>query len=159
MPAPYDGGCSCGLIRYHLADEPLTLCACHCTDCQRLTGSAFALSMIVLKSGLHLLQGEPRVYAVTLSDGRELREKFCGECSTRLWGEPPKFHQIVVIRPGTLDDTTWLRPIGHIWTRSAQPWVSIPKDTVNFEGQPDDPMVLINAWRDRATRERSPTGG
>jgi len=59
MPAPYDGGCLCGLIRYRLTDEPLTLCTCHCTDCQRLTGSAFALSMIVLKSGLHLLQGEP----------------------------------------------------------------------------------------------------
>ena len=115
--------------------------------------------MIVLKSGLHLLQGEPRVYAVTLSDGRELREKFCGECSTRLWGEPPKFHQIVVIRPGTLDDTTWLRPIGHIWTRSAQPWVSIPNDTLNFERQPENTMVLIKAWQDRATRERSPAGG
>jgi len=87
-----------------------------------------------------------------------LREKFCGECSTRLWGEPPKFHQIVVIRPGTLDDTTWLRPIGHIWTRSAQPWVSIPNDTLNFERQPDDTMVLVKAWQDRATRERSAGG-
>ena len=158
MPAPYHGGCLCGIIRYRVADEPLTLYVCHCTDCQRRTGSAYALSMVVLKSALELLQGDPRAYAVT-SGGVQRRGKFCAECSTRLWGEPLKFPQVVVVQPGTLDDTTWLHPIGHIWTRSAQPWVSIPKDTVNFEGQPDDPMVLINAWRDRATRERSPTGG
>ncbi len=159
MPAPYHGGCLCGAIRYRLTGEPLTLYACHCTDCQRLTGSAFALSMIVLKSELHLVKGAPRAYAVTFPDGREWRGKFCGECSTRLWGEPPKFPQIVVVRPGTLDDTTWLRPIGHIWTQSAQPWVSIPNDTLNFERQPGDRMLLIKAWQDRTARERSPAGG
>ena len=156
MPAPYDGGCLCGSIRYRLTDEPLTLYACHCTDCQRRTGSAFALSMVVFKSGLHLLRGEPREYVVTLSDGRQKHGKFCGECSTRLWGEPAKFPEVVVVQPGALDDTTWLHPIGHIWTRSAQPWISIPKDALNFEEQPDDPMVLINAWRDRGTRQRCP---
>jgi len=159
MPAPYHGGCLCGLIRYRLTEEPLTLYACHCTDCQRGTGSAFALSMIVFKSALELRQGDPRTYAVTLSDGRQKHGKFCGECGTRLWGEPPKFPLVVVVQPGTLDDTTSLHPIGHIWTRSAQPWISIPKDTLNFETQPDDPMVLINAWQELATRERSPAGG
>ncbi len=157
MAAPYEGGCLCGLTRYRLTDEPLTLYACHCTDCQRRTGSAFALSMVVLKTALQLLQGDPRAYAVT-TDGIQRRGRFCGECSTRLWGEPPKLPQIVVVQPGTLDDTTWLRPIGHIWTRSRQPWVSIPNDTVNFERQPDDPMVMVKAWQDRATRER-PAGG
>ena len=159
MPAPYHGDCLCGLIRYRLTDEPLTLYACHCTDCQRRTGSAFALSMPVFKSGLDLLKGEPRTYAVTLSDGRQKHGTFCGECGTRLWGEPPKFPQVVVVQPGTLDDTTWLQAIGHIWTRSAQPWISIPKDTVNFEGQPEDPMVLINAWRDRSRLSRPPARG
>src|SRR5881296_736407 len=88
----------------------------------------------------------------TVPAGLQKNGRFCGECSTRLWGEPLKFPQVVVLQPGTLDDTSWLHPIGHIWTRSAQPWISIPKDTLNFEGQPEDPMVLINAWRDRTTR-------
>src|SRR5437870_5253450 len=108
MPAPYHGGCLCGLIRYRLTDEPLTLYACHCTDCQRRTGSAFALSMPVFKSGLDLLKGEPRTYAVTLSDGRQKHGTFCGECGTRLWGEPPKFPKSssfspapLMIRPGS----------------------------------------------------------
>ena len=149
MPAPYDGGCFCGAIRYRVADEPLTLYACHCTDCQRQSGTSFGLSMIVLRETLALRQGEPRAFTVTTADGREKRGRFCGQCGTRLWGEPPRFPQVVVMRPGTLDDTSWLRPIGHIWTRSAQPWVSIPHTPFNFEGQPDDPMTLINAWRDR----------
>jgi hypothetical protein len=125
MPAPYDGGCLCGLIRYRLADEPITLYVCHCTECQRRTGSAFALSMVAFKSALELLQGDPRTFAVT--SGRIQRcGKFCVECSTRLWNEPPR--------------------------------VSIPNDTLNFEQQPDDPMVMVKAWQDRATRER-PAGG
>jgi len=158
MPAPYHGGCLCGLIRYRVTDEPLTLYACHCTDCQRRTGSAFALSMVVPKGALELLRGEPRRYAVTSSDGRQKNGRFCGECSTRLWGEPLKFPQVAVLQPGTLDDTSWLWPIGHIWTRSAQPLISIPKDTLNFEGQPEDPLVPINAWRDRSIGGR-PAGG
>ena len=110
------------------------------------------------KGALELLRGEPRRYAVTSSDGRQKNGRFCGECSTRLWGEPLKFPQVAVLQPGTLDDTSWLWPIGHIWTRSAQPWISIPKDTLNFEGQPEDPLVPINAWRDRSIGGR-PAGG
>jgi hypothetical protein len=150
MPAPYSGGCLCGLIRYRLADEPLTLYACHCTDCQRQSGSSFGLSMIVSRTALDLLQGEPRHHEVTLADGRQKNGTFCGVCATRIWSEPVKFPQVVNVEPGTLDDTSWLRPIAHIWTRSAQPWVAIPPGTLTFEGQPTDPMALINAWWDRS---------
>ena len=149
MPAPYEGGCFCGAIRYRLNGEPLTLYVCHCTDCQRQTGSGFALSMFVSRSALDVTKGEPRAYAVTTSEGLRKHGKFCAECSTRLWGEPPKFPQVVVMRPGTLDDTTWLRPIAHIWTRSAQPWITIPKDALTFEGQPEDPLALVNAWHQK----------
>jgi hypothetical protein len=151
MPAPYTGGCLCGDIRYRLTDEPLTLYACHCTDCQRESGSSFGLSMIVSRTALDLLQGEPQRYAVTLADGRQKHGTYCGGCATRLWGEPVKFPQVVNVEPGTLDDTTWLRPVAHIWTRSAQPWVLIPPGTLTFEAQPVDPMALINAWWERPT--------
>lgn len=148
------GGCLCGQIRYRLSAEPLTLYACHCTDCQRLTGASFALSMVVLKASVTLLRGEPQRYALTLPDGREKHSTFCGRCSTRLWGEPAKLRDVVILRPGTLDDTSWVWPIAHIWTRSAQPWIVIPPDAINIPGQPDDPMLLVNAWREQhgATR-------
>jgi hypothetical protein len=56
---------------------------------------------------------------------------------------------VITLRPGGLDDTSWLQPIGHIWTRSAQPWVSIPEGTLNYEDQPQDYTALIQAWRER----------
>lgn len=152
MPAPYDGGCLCGRVRYRLTDEPLTLYACHCTDCQRRTGTAFALSMVVTRSSLELVKGDPQSYAIEMPDGRPKGGRFCAACSAHLWGEPRNFPQLVVIQPGTLDDTSWLRPIGHIWTRSAQPWLSLPEGSLNFPGQPEDMMVLVNAWLGRAGR-------
>ena len=84
-----------------------------------------------------------------MSDGREKAGRFCAECSGQLWGEPVNFPQLAVIQPGTLDDTSWLRPIGHIWTGSAQPWVPLPEGPLNFPGQPEDMMVLVNAWLTR----------
>ena len=94
--------------------------------------------MVVTRSALELLRGETRYYRVTMPDGREKAGRFCAECSGQLWGEPLNFPQLAVIQPGTLDDTNWLRPIGHIWTGSAQPWVSLPEGPLNFPGQPED---------------------
>ena len=158
MPAPYDGGCVCGAVRYRLGEEPLTLYACHCTDCQRHTGASFALSMIVRREAVQLLRGEPRAYVATVPGGPQRRGRFCGECATRMWGEPVRFPGILVLRPGTLDDTTWLDPVAHIWTRSAQPWVALPKGAHVFATQPDDPMALIDLWRQRRAAGRRGPG-
>ena len=148
---PQHGGCFCGDVRYTLGQDPLTLYACHCTDCQRQTGASFVLSMIVKREALELVQGEPQEYSLELADGRRKRGSFCARCSTRLWGEPVKLPGLAVLRPGTLDDTSWLHPIGHIWTRSAQPWVHIPDDTLNFSVQPerDEVAALVRAWKER----------
>lgn len=59
---------------------------------------------------------------------------------------------VVVVQPGTLDDTSWLRPVAHIWTRSAQPWFQFPSDVPLFETQPGL-GVLAKLWQ-----ERSPPG-
>jgi hypothetical protein len=67
-----------------------------------------------------------------------------------VWSEPAKFPQLINLRPGTLDDTRWVRPVGHIWTRSAQPWVRISDDTLHYEGQPADMLPMIRAWQARA---------
>ena len=112
---PKQGGCLCGEVRYRLAEDPVTLYACHCTDCQRETGASFALSMIVRDKSLAILRGAPRTYSIELADGRQKRATYCERCSTRLWG-PSSVAGLAVLQPGTLDDTSWLRPIGHIWT-------------------------------------------
>jgi len=150
VAAAREGGCLCGALRYRLAGDPLTFYVCHCTDCQAQTGSAFGLSMLVPRSVFEVLEGEPRLYEVEMPDGRIKRACYCGECGTRLWGEPVLAPAVVTLRPGTFDDPSWAAPIAHIWTRSAQAWVAIPEDTLRFEGQPEDMMVLVRAWRERA---------
>ena len=60
-----------------------------------------------------------------------------------------KFPDMVIVRPGTLDDTSWLRPVAHIWTRSAQPWIEFPKGVAQFEMQPA-PGELARLWQQRS---------
>ncbi len=149
MAAPLAGGCLCAAVRYRVDAEPLTLYACHCTDCQRRTGSACALSLVVPREALVVECGTPAPYAAALADGRTKQGRMCAACGTRLWGEPAARSRIVVVQAGTLDDTTWLRPVAHIWARSAQPWVVFPRDAAVFAGQPPEFRELIELWRAR----------
>jgi hypothetical protein len=138
-----EGGCLCGLIRYRVTGPALTLYACHCTDCQKQSGSAFGMSMMFLKTQFRLLQGTPRTLTKTfVDDGRQKFAHFCGDCGARIWVEFTKAPEVLNIKPGTLDDTRGLQPIGHIWTRSAQPWVAPALDGVCAETQPDMPEMI-----------------
>ncbi len=143
------GGCVCGAVRYELVADPVTLYACHCTDCQTETGASFALSMIVNRESLALLRGSPEPRGCRLEDGREKRSECCPRCNTSLWGVPARYPELRNLHPGTLDDTAWLEPVGHIWTRSAQPWLRLPPGVLGYEGQPDDMLPLVRAWKFR----------
>ena len=153
MSAPYRGGCLCGAIRYRVVDEPLTVYACHCTDCQRHSGASFTLTILVLRKAIELECGAPSDFSAVLTDGRTRNGKFCAKCATRLWGEPQRIAQLASLRAGTLDDTSWIKPVGHIWTRSAQTWLSLPQSTPQYAEQPQDMNVLVAAWRDRQRQD------
>jgi hypothetical protein len=149
MKPPYSGGCLCGAVRYRIVAEPETLYVCHCTDCQRRGGTAFALSLVVRREALEAT-GETNLVAVTLADGRIKQSSFCVNCATRLWGESARNPAYVIVQPGTLDDTSWLQPVAHIWTRSAQPWLQFPAGALKFETQPPETWkVLFKLWRER----------
>jgi hypothetical protein len=147
MQLPLMGGCQCKAVRYAIDAEPLTLYACHCTDCHTQSGSAFALSMVVARSALTVVQGQPKEWLRHHASGRIASCMFCGDCGTRLYHNPHANTQVTILKPGTLDDTGWLRPVGHIWTRSAQCWVDIPGDAVNYDAQPPELSRLIGAWQ------------
>jgi hypothetical protein len=146
------GGCLCGGVRYRFTGEPLAYYACHCTDCQRQTGSAFGLSMIVHREAVEVLRGEPRLFEVSMPDGRTKRGRCCPECPVRLWGEPVKLPQLLILRPGTFDDPGVHEPFGDIWTQSARPWVGFTRGP-RFEGQPKDPTALFRAWQERESAQ------
>ena len=156
MPAPYLGGCLCGAVRYRITAEPLTLYACHCTDCQALGGGAFRLCMPVPREAVDVTQGEPELFEYTPLGARTKRATRCGACSTWLWGDPQRLPQIRIVRASTLEDRRWLDPVAHIWVRSAQPWVRIPDGALRFEGQPTDLRELMRAWETRRATADAP---
>ena len=136
MGDPREGGCQCGAVRYRLEGEPVALTACHCSECQRQSGSAFGMSLIVSKDAFQLLSGEPKQFDRTADSGRSVECAFCPACGTRIYHEPTDRKDTLNIKPGTLDDTSWLSPALHVWTKSKQPWVLIPEGVRCFEGQP-----------------------
>ena len=148
MHPSLEGGCSCGRVRYRLREDPIAFYVCHCTDCQRESGSAFGLSMVVRTEALERLTGEVRLVVVDKPGGRQSRTARCAECFTRLWSEPAKFPQVRTLRPGTLDDTRAYEPFGNMWTRSAQRWVAVAPGP-RFEQQPEDPVEMVRVWQGR----------
>src|SRR4051794_35664527 len=145
---PMTGGCSCGTIRYEIASFPLLLYTCNCTDCQTRSGSAFALNMPVIARDFRLLQGAPKAWHSTSPRGVAVTSWFCADCGARLYGERRGRDEIANVRAGTLDDTAWLLPVAHFFTRSisAQSWVQPAAGARCFETQPDNWDELIAAW-------------
>ncbi|XUU61727.1 GFA family protein [Erythrobacter sp. HA6-11] len=124
------GGCSCGHVRYHISAPPLALYLCHCTDCQRRTGSAFGMTMHIPSSRHVVTQGK------LLNIGSDKFGVFvCSQCSSWIYNKHNKA-VVTVFPPGTLDDTSGLKPDANIWTRSAQPWVKFDPALDNYEKQP-----------------------
>lgn len=146
-PFPVEGGCACGAIRYRLNAGPIAVYTCHCTVCQTQTTSAFSLVMPVLRTDFELLCGEPAAWARETPSGKVVPQRFCRDCGTRVFTEPPGGPHSLTLRAGTLDDTSWLHPIAAYWTRSAQPWVVIDPEVLRYETQPTDFAPTIAAWR------------
>jgi hypothetical protein len=148
---PQLGGCVCGDIRYSLGEDPVTVYACHCTDCQTETGSAFYLSVLFRSAAFEYTRGEPEIWRVELPDGRVKGAYHCPRCQTNLGG-PSRVENLASVDGGTFDDTSWIVPAGHIWTRSAQPWLRLPDDSVQFPEAPGDEgfLAIVRAWRGRS---------
>jgi hypothetical protein len=148
---PLEGGCVCGAIRYRLNAAPLSLYACHCKRCQCYSGGAYSMSMPVLKKDFDILQGAPKEYAEQAESGRTVRVFFCETCGTRVWHAPSHSPDQINIKPGTLDDTSWIAPVAHLWTGRMQPGTRLDEDAVCIEGQPASRDPLYEAWAN-ATR-------
>jgi hypothetical protein len=119
-----EGGCQCGAVRYRLKGKPLDLVVCHCTECQRQSGSAFGMSLAVRAAAFELLADELKSFTVRCDSGRIKTCTFCGTCGTRIYHQTDPHG--MSIKAGTLDDTSRLLPTAHYWTKRKQCWVVIP---------------------------------
>ncbi len=141
MKLPLEGGCQCGRVRYRVTGRPRALYACHCTECQRQSGSAFGLSLLVNHADMEVT-GALNSFGRPTEGGDVNRGYFCPKCGTRIYHRNDGSPRTLSIKPGTLDDTSWLRPRGHIWRRSGQTWFIPPSDQPSHDGQPTDPGIF-----------------
>jgi hypothetical protein len=124
MSESREGGCSCGAVRYRLTSEPLFVHCCHCLNCQRQTGSAFVINLLIEADRVEVT-GETRPVDVPRDDGSKQRIYRCPTCQVAIlseYGRP----EVWFVRGGTLDDPSGVEPDVHIYTRSKVPWVAIP---------------------------------
>jgi hypothetical protein len=151
------GACICGSVRYEITADPITLFACHCSDCQTATGSGFVLALRVPYGCVSVIQGEAKSYERTEADGRRRIIFRCPHCLTVLWSERPDSKEYITIYGGTLDDSPTLRPVAHIWTRDAQQWMTLPKGTLQYDENPPDMQPLVEAWRRQNEKYSQPS--
>lgn len=143
---PVEGGCQCGAVRYRLKAAPLGIYTCHCKDCQRFSGATGTMSMVVNATDVELISGKLIGFDKAADSGRTVRMLGCAECGTKIWNEPLSFPDLIIAKPGTLDDMSWAKPIGNIWTDRRAPWVELDPDVPNFPGQPPSRQPLYDAF-------------
>jgi hypothetical protein len=130
------GGCLCGGVRYECG-EPVLTGVCHCTHCQKTTGSAFSILIGVPADTVRVTNDATlAVYEDLGSSGKPVLRKFCRNCGAPVISDAKAFPDILFVKVGTLDDTSSIKPTMHIWTDSAQPWVSIDETASKFPGNP-----------------------
>ncbi|MGH7947830.1 MAG: GFA family protein [Candidatus Binataceae bacterium] len=126
-----NGGCACGAIRYTLTASPLIVHACHCRDCQRVTGSAFVINIWIERKFVRTLRGVPKSFRLAGGTGQGHDVYFCGKCGTYVWS---RYHgapgDALFVRAGTLDKPQSVKPDIHIFTRSKLPWMVLPKGAI-----------------------------
>jgi hypothetical protein len=127
-----EGGCACGAVRYRLTSEPLFINCCHCLLCQRQSGSAFALNLIIEADRVEVLTGEPQPVVVETDDGRSKTTYRCTACQVAVFGQSLR-PNLRFVRAGTLDKTSDVVPDTHIYTRSKLPWVVLEASIPAFE--------------------------
>jgi hypothetical protein len=120
-----EGGCSCGAVRYRLASDPLFTHCCHCLNCQRQTGSAFVINLLIETNRVELLAGDPRPVDVARGAGKKQRVFRCPTCQVAVYSRYTRAG-IRFVRGGTLDEPSSIAPDVHIYTRSKLSWVTLP---------------------------------
>jgi len=127
------GGCLCGRVRYAVETDNNGLSLCHCTHCQKVSGSAFSVNLLVDAASFRHTGQAPSIYADTAESGRGLKRAFCPNCGSSISSESEMFPGKLVLKAGSLDKTDGLAPKVQIWTRSAQSWWHVDPAMTSFE--------------------------
>lgn len=116
---PWEGGCRCDRVRLRVTEAPLMTMACHCNGCQRMSASAFSLTMIVPASGFAVTEGDVVVGGIHGADGQHM---FCDHCKTWMFTRVTAMPELVNLRPTMLDSHAWVAPYAETFTKNRLPW-------------------------------------
>lgn len=152
----HDGGCTCGYVRYRMKSEPLIVHCCHCSWCQRQSGSAFAVNVLVEADRVHLLQGEVADVTVPSPTGANQVISRCPKCQVAVWSYYLCLfggigHAVRFVRGGTLDEPGKTPPDVHIYTSTKQPWVTLSTDALAVE----EYYVTEDVWPQKSLERRA----
>ncbi len=148
---PFSGGCACRAIRYECSALPLLMFQCHCRDCQRAVGAAFAPNVWFESANL-LFSEEPKGYVTKSEMGNTIYHDFCPGCGSPIGMRTDGFPELRGIRAASLDEPSWLSPDANIWTRNAYPWEHLNPDLRDFKDQP--PIEYTLGLIEEAKRKR-----
>jgi hypothetical protein len=133
--AKIEGGCLCGQVRYSSDAEPAVQAVCHCKNCQRQAGTAFSV-IVGLPAAALKIEGQLKTFHDKGESGGAVERRFCPDCGSPILSEVAGGPGLVFLKAGTLDDTSWLDPKVHVWTRSHQAWLPIPEGVLAMETSP-----------------------
>jgi hypothetical protein len=129
------GGCLCGQVPYTADAEPAFAGVCHCTNCQKQSGGAFSIVIAIPQTALSI-QGTTRSYAAKGDSGKNNVLTFCPNCSSVITSEAEVMPGVSILRVGTLDDTSWVKPTMEIYCDSEQSWVELGGGMQRFPKMP-----------------------
>jgi hypothetical protein len=130
---PWEGGCRCGEVRLRVTAPPRLASACHCAGCQRMTASAFALSLSLHKDGFEVTRGEPVLGGLRA----EPKHYHCPSCKSWMFTRPAAIPWLVNLRATMLDDHLWVTPFIDFFRRDGFAWAATGAK-YSFETGPDD---------------------
>ncbi len=133
--AKIEGGCLCGKVRYQSDAEPIMKALCHCTFCQKASGSTYSSNALIPEDTFSVT-GKLSCYVEKGGSGNDLNSYFCPNCGSNLYNTSAAYTGLVIIKTGSLDDASWFKPDANIWCDSAQPWVEMGKGMANYPENP-----------------------
>lgn len=120
------GQCLCGAIKYEIQSPPAMTGVCHCKNCQRQAGSAFSTLASVPKTEFAFTAGEPKLFEDRdTNSGNPVQRYFCGNCGSPIYSAIEAQPDTLILKTGTLDDTSGFKPMFHAWCDSKQDWVTL----------------------------------
>lgn len=135
MASELTGGCLCGAVRFRASQQPLRTLSCHCTFCQRMTGSSFYSESMFASAALEFNDGKMNCYEhVSDTSGKKVFVHFCSNCGTTVSLTFERWPEVRAISRGCYDDPDAVEVTSHIWTRSAQSGTALPAGTECFAG-------------------------